>query len=278
MEIAPTESRTSLERIPQKKRVVVMLGARMYPGTDNLVFPLTLPFEQRPHESVVARTSGGFARMRAVQGEFQKSLTKGHMITLVTGGQEKGIGSRAEEAARALVERYGLPEEDVISIGGKGSTLGNAAATVDFLRTHAAELGDVTAIEIVTNEYHMLRSWIMFSSGILESEGTKLEITPRDLETIRSCLEENEHMAEPAMIQETRASVMRILEPYFAGSRIRVVPVVAEEMFALAGSEGDATKERYAQRLRGSRVLPEVVRSEYKGIIDLLEGRYKGRL
>ena len=157
-----------------------MLGARMYPGKEGLVFPLTLPEIQRPHESVVGRTSGGFARMRAVQGEYRKLPLKGEMIVLVTGGQEKGIGSRADEAANALVSRYGLLPETVVSIGGRGSTLGNAAATVEYISLHKDQLGDIDTVEIVTNDYHMLRAWIMFSSGALEAMGKKLEVSKED--------------------------------------------------------------------------------------------------
>lgn len=251
----------------------------MYPGNEGLVFPLTLPEEQRPHESVVGRTSGGFARMRAVQGEYQKSPWKGETIALVTGGQEKGIGSRADEAANTLVSRYGLPPESVVSIGGRGSTLGNAAATVEYISSHNDELGDIDTVEIVTNDYHMLRAWIMFSSGLLEASGKKLEVSHEDKQKIQSYLDAGllgEWNAR--RIKDTRDTVMRILEPYFAESKIKMEPVVAEEMFELAGREGDAAKGKYAELLRNNKVMPEVLGSEYKGIMDLLEGQYKGKL
>ena len=79
-------------------------------------------------------------------------------------------------------------------------------------------------------------------------------------------------------IKDTRDTVMPVLEPYFAGSKIKIEPVVAEDMFEFAGRDGNAAKGKYAELLRNNPVMPEVLRSEYKGIMDLLEGRYKGRL
>lgn len=273
------EHAQELERIPEKKRLVVMLGARMYPGESGLIFPLTIPESKKPHESTVGRTSGGFARMRAVQSEYRKASRKGDLTVLVTGGQEPGVGSRADEAAKTLVSRYGLSPENVVSIGGRGSTLGNASATVEFIKTHPDTLGEIRDIEIVTNDYHMLRAWIMFSQGVLESTGGKLEVSQEDREKIHEHLDSglagewNAHRTK-----ETRDTVVRILEPYFAKSDIKVVPVVAEEVFDDAGHEGNIAQGKYATLLRNNAAMPEVLRSEYKGVMDLLEGRYKGKL
>lgn len=267
------------ERIRSHKRIVVLLGARMYPGKEGLVFPLILPEAQRPHESIVGRTSGGFSRMRGVEGLYQLSDNPKDILTLVTGGQEKGIGSRADEAAKELVSRYGIPAESVVSIGGRGSTIGNAAATVEYLESHKNILGNVRSIDIVTNDYHMLRAWIMFSSGVLSALGTALDVSPEDKEKIRAYLNAGlDEGWEAHKVKETRDAVMRVLEPYFAHSRIKINPVVVEETLEEVAASGDAARGKYAGLLRNNKAMPEVLHSEYKGIMDLLEGHYKGKL
>ena len=256
-----------------------MLGARMYKGNDGLVFPLTIPERERPDESVVKRTSGGFARMRTVQGEYKKAAWKGDMVALITGGEESGIGSRADEAAKNLVSRYGLPAESVVSIGGQGNTLGNAAATVEYISSHHEELGDVDTVEIVTNDYHMLRAWVLFSMGMLKAAGGTFAVSKEDQERVAEYLDAGLLGDWNARrIKDTRETVMRILESYFTVSKVKIEPVVAEEMFELAGREGNRAKGKYAALLRNNAALQEVLRSEYTGIKQLLDGTYEGKL
>jgi hypothetical protein len=270
------EPRT-LEQATRKKRVVVLLPGLMYLAKGGLVFPLTISQTQRPEDSVVGRTGGASSRMRAVQSEYQRSSRKDDLFILATGGPEKGgIGSRAEGHANALVERYSLPPESVVSIEGRPNTLGDATAAIEYVLSHKDKLGDVDTIEIVTNDYHMLRTWIMFSSKALEAAGKKLEVSEQDKENIKNILDASFlGQWDARRMKDTRDVVMQILTPYFAESKIKIKPIVAEEVLEFEGQEGNTAKGKYAELLRNNSVMPEVLRAEYKGVIDFLEGRYK---
>ena len=269
------------EQLPVKSRILVMLGARMInpKGLENWQFPLFISHDTDSSTPPPGEISGGFSRMRGVQSEyeqFQKENPSQKMIVLVTGGKEKDGSSRADEAARQLISRYGLPENSVISLGSTGSTLGNAGATVEYIRAHQEELGAIDTIEIATNEYHMLRAWVMFTKSICElTTKTQPEIASEDIARI----EEIFHKAlraqdtySPSLVKETRIQVMTILEPYFKNSDIQVVPVVTEDSL-----EKDATfaREKYAQLLRQNPHVHEALEREFKGVLDFLKGTYQ---
>jgi len=98
-----------------------------------------------PNGYLPGEVSGGSSRMRAVQAAFQQSLRLGRdeLLILVTGGNERDGSSRADEATRQLVSRYGLPANAVISIRGAGSTIGNAAATAEYIRRNPHVAGEL---------------------------------------------------------------------------------------------------------------------------------------
>ena len=266
----------------QKSRVVVMLGARMIDpkGTGEWQFPLVSPDQMNSGTSLPGEVSGGWSRMRAIQSEYQKAQREdpaSKTFVLVTSGKDSSGVSRSKEAAERLVGNYGLPPDSVASIAGIGTTLDNAAAAGEYLREHRETLGDVRNIDLVTNDYHMLRAWIMFSRGILKSTTDKtLKVSLEDKQKIKILLDEglpDSDAWSEERITETRKKVMEVLIPYFSDSKIRVDPVIVEETL-----EHDTfAKERYAGMLRNNKWVKETIQFEYQGIKDLLDGKYKGK-
>lgn len=253
-------------------------------------FPLVLPqagiIEPDEKRGTRRDISGGWARMRALSQVFEQQPKNENVKILVTGGMEEDVNetgaivkrSRADEAARVLVNRYGVPEDGVVSIGGPGSTLGNSAAASDYINRHP-ELGDVREVEAVTNDYHMLRTWIMFSAGFLKTTaGKEFDVTEDDKHRIKEILDSASMGLErddwkPEKIKETREAVMSILRPYFASSTIQVKPLVAEEVLDVAAEP----EKRYASRLRTHPRVRDMLKREYQGIKDLLDKKYRGK-
>jgi DUF218 domain len=217
--------------------------------------------------------------MRAAQSELQTASDPDALTFLVTGGSEIVNGevySRAEECRRMLVSRYGLPPRQVVSIGGRGSTIGNASATFEYLSAHRDELGDVTKIEIITNDYHMLRSWILFSRGMLEVT-KRFGVTEQDKTRVALILDQSliERPSAPERVRETRERVMSILRPYFEESRVWVTPIVVEEALERDGATvGDVAKIRYARQLRNHKAVQSSIPFEYSGIKKILAEDY----
>src|SRR5947207_12284627 len=111
------------------QRVLVMPGARMVRSPSSAGWHFPLFTAEGNGLSPAGAVSGGAARMRAIQVEFRKihkCEAGGTLIALVTGGREIDGASRAREAARQLVARYGLPAGAVQALESGGSTLGNA--------------------------------------------------------------------------------------------------------------------------------------------------------
>jgi hypothetical protein len=193
------------------------------------------------------------------------------MVVLVTGGREPSGESRADEAASQLVERYGLPASAVVPIGGLGSTLGNAGATAEYIKSHSAAGTAVKNIYVLTNNYHMLRAWVIFSFGMLKAlrnqdpclsatDGARLKRLLRDgLPESRTKWSERE-------IAATRERVIELLKPYFKPIGIDVDPLVVEEILERNG----AAKRRYASLLRNNKWVLATLEFEYQGIRNLL--------
>ncbi|MDZ4067240.1 MAG: YdcF family protein [Tabrizicola sp.] len=269
---------TERKGVTGNKRILVLLGARMARtrGPDCWRFPL---FLEEPTDSATClpgEVSGGSSRMRAVQAEHDRSREgdAAHgLLVLVTGGNERDGSSRADEATRQLVSRYGLPGDAVVSIRGAGSTLGNAAATVEYIRSHRHIVGDVKTIAIVTNDYHMLRAWIIFSRGMLvATTGTELVVSAGEQERIRRILLNGlpvDRRWSQGRVKKDRARVMKILRPHFSTSGIKITPLVVEETLERSSRHREVAR-RYASRLRNSIWVRKTLRFEYERIIDML--------
>jgi hypothetical protein len=262
------------------RRVIVMPGARMVrsPGSTAWHFPLFAA--ERSGSSRAGSVSGGAARMRAIEIEHRRMGERGAanaLIVLVTGGREMDGASRAREAARQLVARYGLPAGAVRALESGSSTLGNAESVADHLVANRDRFGHVRTVEIVTNDYHMLRSWLMFSSAMRRhhADGT-FAVSPADAGAIEGVLDAGMPGAawSPASVAQCRRAAMAILEPYFSDLPVRFVPLVVEDVLESCGL---AAARRYSRLLRTSRWVTDGLRLEYRGIIDLLKGTYRRR-
>jgi hypothetical protein len=269
-------SMTSIDR-PRGRRTLVMLGTRMCKTSrsTNWAFPLFTPDEAGGGE-----VSGGASRMRAVQAEYCRhcaSHPELSMRVLVTGGVERDGSSRAEEAAHQLVLRYGPPGNVVETLSSGSSTLGNATATAELLLARAEQV-EARTVELVTNDYHMLRSWLMFSSVMGKSSGLgDLSLSETDLARIEALLctaASDEHTSTTISPAATRDAVIDQLGPWFAALPIRFEPLVVEDV--LARCEG-APPRRYAELLRADPRVRARLPHEYRGVMDLLRGTYGRR-
>lgn len=253
-----------------------MLGARTIDskGTGEWQFPLVTPDQTNIGTPLSGEVSGGWSRMRAIQSEHQRHKQE-RVAVLVTAGKDSGGESESQKAAQELSKRYGLPPNSVISLGGVGTTLGNAQATLDYIRSHADSLGKVQEIELATNDYHMLRAWIMFSKEVGErATDTALEISEEDKRDIKRVLDEGMSANPVENLKQVREQVMAILRPYFATSPIRIIPLVVEEVLE-KNTVPEPAKVRYARMLRGNQMVTRTIEFEYRGIKDFLDGTYR---
>jgi hypothetical protein len=243
-------------------------------GPDRWRFPLFLEDAIDPVDDLPGEVSGGSSRMRAIQAIYEQSLALENyeLLVLVTGGTERDGSSRADEAVRQLVSRYGLPGNAVVSIRGAGSTIGNAKATVEYIGHNPHVRGAETPIEIVTNDYHMLRAWIIFSKEIQEGmRRLRLSISPNELKCIRQILingfpKRGEWF--PSRIRKDREQVMSLLRPHFSGA-VNIAPLVVEEILE-DRSLCPQSAQRYARRLRNSVWVRRTLHVEYERIMKLL--------
>ena len=257
-------------------RLLVLLGARMVKRgrLGRWQFPLFLEEPHRFFEWLPGEVSGGSSRMRGVQAVYETSDhgARQNFLVLVTGGTECDGSSRSDEAARQLVWRYGLPERCVVSIRGAGSTIGNAAATAEHIKYNSHLLVGNNAIEIVTNDYHMLRAWIIFSKKMREMAGRpELTISAAEQRHIGQILADG--LAEkfgwsPSRVRADRKQVMEVLRPHFFGT-LSIEPLVVEEILEHQ-SPCPSSGQRYARRLRNSTWVMRTIRLEYDRIIKLL--------
>lgn len=264
-------------------RIVVYLGARMHEtnasdldGNKKWAFPLFTENQANTGTPLPGEVSGGFSRQEAIRKLHHKAQEADErMLVLVTGGNERTGVVRDDIAASRLVHEENLPEEAVIPIDGAGSTRGNALAALRYLEEHKESLHGVSELEIVTNDFHMLRSWIMFSSVFLEhATGDQLTVSREDQERIFEILEKGtpkEHeQFDPVNVRTTREEVMEILKKYFERSSVRIIPKVVEEVL----EEGNEAEARYARMLRNNEWAVKTLVYEYQGVRQLLLGTY----
>ena len=204
-----------------------------------------------------------------------------NILVLTTGGREANGESRSEEAAEQLRTKYGIPPESVVSLGGEGSTLGNAAAVTEYLRTHANTLGNVSEIGLVENEYKILRAWLMFSAAVFKlTTGDNFQVSHVDREEIRKELFSGSTTGvddiEVHMNKFTR--IRGILEKYFKKSKTHVDPIAVEETLEQNARELRGT-ERYVSgyiaKIRNDPSVRERLNLECQGVMDFLDGKYK---
>ncbi len=267
-----------------KTRVVVMPGdqiERSYEGAAP-TFPLIHERNLNIGSPLPVAVGGGWGRMRAIEAIYdqfnEENDPERRILVLTTGGKEKNGESRAEAAAKQLTTKYGLSSETVKPIGGGGNTMANAEDTADYILGHRSELGDVDKIELVTEDFQMLRAWLMFSKAIHEkATGQKLDISLEDVNKIKLTLEESLKDADSRIGRER---VMALLQPYFADCPVSVTPVLVEDMLIAKAEDGKPIfkgGEKYAEKIRDNEWVIKTRALENKGVVDLLEGRYVSR-
>ncbi|MGC9605260.1 MAG: YdcF family protein [Minisyncoccia bacterium] len=262
----------------------VLLGART-PRNERgeITFPLVAGTRTNSNASMEEEVSGGWARMgglRILKQQFTSNVHPSDLIVFVTGGQEPGAdASRAENMARALVETFGFDPAKVIPIRGKGSTQGNAESIIRYMVEKKYMKKTPLVLNLVTNDYHMLRAWLLFAFAFYEHHnGTSLVLPAEDIETIRTILKKaTEKLAEkkkcdPDAFREVRDHVLSIVRPHLLGElAVQLEPCVVEDIFQHTHRH---LLERYAEWLREHPKVLETTKYEYKGVMDLLEGKY----
>ena len=293
-----------MEKIPnkiehqelEKKRILILLNGRAV-RSENLEFahfPLVTEDQANVGTEMKGEVSGGAARMRAIQSEFTKAERKGtsenlKVLTFGTFEPKKEETdselSRPEEAGLQLQERYGLPADAVEAHTTAGSTRNASAAAAEYVYTHRKELGDINEVEIVTNDFHMLRSWIMHTNAFLKEaaqEELRDIIPEEDKEKIYAVLDTyspNEETWVPTDIKVARDAVMQIIKKNLPENIITIKPLIVEEAledYSLTENDaGSEARARYASLLRNNEYVRETLQFEYRGIKNFLSGTYR---
>jgi hypothetical protein len=278
------ESPESREQQEQKIRILVMLGARLLSNGNEDRYPPRFPLvNESQKEGMPKEVAGGDSRMRAIEQVYKEYIEENsdaaeNFRVFTTGGIEKvqtdsGTRelSRAEEAEKKLSQKYGLPEDILEALPSGGSTLGNAAALAKWVNQHYESIGDVHDIEIVTNEFHMTRAWIMFTMAFYKNEyGRDLELHPHDVEEVEAILE-NTLSDEENGDRSALEQIQKIYEKYISGLSLRVKPLVVEDVLVRKGDSG----KKYAEMIRNNTFVLATRKNERTGIQDLLHGRYQ---
>jgi hypothetical protein len=247
-------------------------------GPHSWKFPLFLEDPSAGAPALPGEVSGGESRMRGVQVAHQSLLARGgreRLLILVTGGIERDGSSRSDEAARQLVVRYNVPRDMITSIRGEGSTLGNSEATVEYLQRHPDIRAQIDSIEILTNDYHMLRAWLIFSRDMLMlTAEQKLNVGHHDIAHVERLLANGLPGDEgwtQAEVKYARERVMEVVQPYLSRSSIKVLPFVVEEALEKSPFKAPAAR-RYAGRLRNNKWVRQSLHLEYARVMQLLRG------
>lgn len=254
-----------------------MLGARMKKtGKSDWKFPLINKKLGGKPGGLPVEISGGDSRMRAISIIYQDYLKNPKpdkkMLVLVTGGRDELGYSKSSQAKNNLVKKYGLPKDIVKSLGGVGSTLGNARAVFEFIAKNRKSFGQIKKIEIITNDYHIIRAWIMFVFEAFrlnegnQSTSRRIKIPDKTIIKIGKILEASlgELTSQPAL-----AKIIKIMSPYLKDA-ILVKPVIAENIIAGSGFIGKV----YSGSIIRNKWVQATRKLENKGTVSFLKGKY----
>lgn len=260
-----------------------MLGARLCLQNGDPSFTPLFPLLNKTNKKDMdVEVSGGDSRMRAITILYEKFinktgfLPKGSLLILTTGGIER-ISlengkvlelSRADEAAKKFHQYYGIPKEIIESLPSESSTLDNAQAVAEWCAQHK----DISEIEIVTNRYHILRSWIMFFSALYEKQ---FKIPPKFSKEVISTVEKilKETLADKDRGDSKALEAVQItLSPAFKDVYVRTRPTAVEDI--LFQSANDLNK-RYAKIINDNPFTQKSRRRERQGILHFLKGTYQ---
>ncbi len=266
--------------------IFVLLGART-PKNDKgeVTFPLFTTTRTNTNKSTEGEVSGGWARMgglRILRQQLLQDIHPSNMLVLVTGGKEPNVEhSRAENLSHALVTNYGFNEDQVISITSpKATTQGNAESIIEYLAAHKLTDQTPLVMNLVTNDFHMLRAWLLFAMVFYKhTHGTDFVLPSEDVEEIRNILTKalediSSHKTQnPDLFRDVRDHVLSVVRPHLVGKLpVQLECCVVEDIFQ---HSHQPLMQKYSEWLRGHPKVLETTRHEYQGILDLLEGKYR---
>ena len=165
---------------PTSLDAIIVLGASMDKHESAETWRLAGVVQSDPHRIV-----GGHSRAIVARQMYDTGFRGTY---LVTGGvqedKEGNLASRARVLANKMDHSYKIPTShiEVVGRGGNGYTLGNIQDTIAYVRDHPniIESGE---FGLLTNEWHMPRSLLMFRSEPFFAE-MGIHIRPIVVETI----------------------------------------------------------------------------------------------
>lgn len=266
--------------------IFVVLGART-PKNDKgeIIFPLVATTRTNSDTSIQGEVSGGWVRMtglRILRQQLLQDIRPSDMLVFVTGGKEPDVErSRAENMSKALVEHYGFNAAQVIPVTGeKATTQGNAESIIRYLSEERFTNSTPLVIHLVTNDYHMLRAWLLFAMAFYKhNHHADFALPSNDIETIRAILTKAldtlapHTVCDPDSFREVRDHVLSIVRPHLIGRLpVQLECCVVEDIFQ---HSHQPLMQKYSEWLREHPKVLETTRLEYQGILDLLEGKYR---
>lgn len=240
---------------------LVLPGATMVLTANGWTFPYEILSESG--EFVLA---GGNSRMLAVWELFCRSQQDElDFHVFVTGGLEYGAFSRSDEVARQLFDVFKVPSACITSLGGDGSTKGNALALSKFLScTSPQQL--YCSFDIVTNSYHSLRTWIIFADVLFFHFFRKDPIFSSEI------IEDVSNLLVPsADVSTVRLRVMEKLGPIFDSLPVSLNVLTVEDILS---SSHNYFYKVYAQELLHHPRMFQTMLNEYRGIKAYLNRSY----
>lgn len=271
--------------------IVAVLGARLREnaGEPFYEFPLHIDSDKegmplgkdgRPKEVV-----GGDSRLLAASVYFfgfDRESSERDIRFLTLGGYEEIFrpdGSMAQISRSIamrdkMIGKHGMPEYAVEAYHSDPSTLGNADAFFEWLHAHPDTAGRLSEAKILTNEFHMTRSWIMFAHAqYADAHGGK---------DLCGLLGDDFRGSVSRILDETLpdnsegdgralSEIRRLYETFLSDMPFRIVPLVAEDILAASGS---LELTSYANDIRNDSLVRQARKNERHGIKMLLEGEY----
>lgn len=160
---------------------IVVHGAFMQKDKKTGQYKLPTIIQEDPGKVV-----GGHSRAIATAELNSKNITP---VFLVGGGvQVDEVGnktSRAEVLTNLIIDKYHVPREKVVNIGGiegRGNTQGNINDVVDYFMNHP-EILKLKKIGFLSNRWQLERSLLMFNDNPYFSENN-IELVPIAVEDV----------------------------------------------------------------------------------------------
>lgn len=160
---------------------IVVHGAFMQKDKKTGQYKLPTIIQEDPGKVV-----GGHSRAIATA---QLNSEKAAPIFLIGGGvqvdEEGNKTSRAQVLTSLITDKYHIPKEKVVNIGGiegRGNTLGNINDVVDYLTNHP-EILKLRKIGFLSNRWQLERSLLMFNNNSYFSENN-IELVPIAVEDV----------------------------------------------------------------------------------------------